>query len=304
LLAIPCFGFAALMLLQHIELLQSIGRQAAKADVFDGREQRLREEFGQAEALVQLAYDKVAATTSDEFFGAFAQKETLQPLLTQAELALAEFDADPQNGARIGGFEALRTELEIVNRHIEHQGQGYAREQREIENELKALEPRPSPAQHPTARASTAEPRRVAVDPFPQLFKVAADLFVTDIGTLWTQIVDRAQQYLNALADRRIQALKVDVSGRVVALVQGHPVAILALDAKDVDFIYLAIRLTLVEKHTARSRFPLIVDHLVLGEIEVPKQELLMRMVRHLGSQTQVLHVVPSHATESGAIAL
>ncbi len=304
LLAIPCFGFAALLLLQHIELLQSIGRQAAKAEVFENREQRIKEEFGQIESLVQLAFDKVSATTSDEFFAAFARKEQLVPLVAQAEIDLAEFDADLQNAERISSATSIRAEQETVAAQIAQQGQGYAREQREIERDLQELQPRHTPPQGMANPTEVTAPARVAVDPFPALFKLAGELFLTDLLTLWSQLKDRVTQYVHALTDRRIQALNVDVNGRVVLTVDAHPLAVLALDAKDVDLVYLALRLTLVEKYTVQNKFPLIVDHQLFGALEPAKQELALRMVRHLGSQTQVLHVVPSHLADSQSIAL
>jgi uncharacterized protein YhaN len=59
---------------------------------------------------------------------------------------------------------------------------------------------------------------------------------------------------------------------------------------KDLDLYYLALRLTVVEKASARVKYPFLLEHPFLGVEEV-KLQLLGRMLKHLGTLTQVLHV-------------
>ncbi len=54
------------------------------------------------------------------------------------------------------------------------------------------------------------------------------------------------------------------------------------------------MRLTLVEKYAAIAKVPLVVEDTFAGSIDETKTPLLLRMLKHLGTQTQVLHVTPS----------
>ncbi len=302
LLAIAAFGYAGLALLQYIEVLQSIGRQVAKAEVFDTREKKLRDQFAQVNALVQSAYDKVGAQTRDEFFAAMAQKDTLAQPLIEAQMALADFDADPSVQETFDKVQRLQVEQEEVAAELARYSDGYAREVREIEAELRSLEP-----QHTPARGAAApEPvrRAITVDPCPALMHTGTQLFALDLEALWPTLKDRALQYLVALTDRRLGAVDIDVQGKCQALVGNTWVPVLQLEPKDIDAVYLSLKLTLAEKWTLMNKFPIMVDHALFLHIEGPKQHLLLRMIRQLGTQTQVLHVVPAAYPEATNLVL
>jgi DNA repair ATPase RecN len=72
------------------------------------------------------------------------------------------------------------------------------------------------------------------------------------------------------------------------------------LPGRDLDLLFVALRLTLAEKAAARVKAPLIIEGIPPG-IEEAKTGLLGRMLKHLGTHTQVLHVTghPSFATLS-----
>jgi uncharacterized protein YhaN len=73
------------------------------------------------------------------------------------------------------------------------------------------------------------------------------------------------------------------------------------LPGKDLDLMYLALRLTLIEKAAAQHKLPVVIEDTFNTVIDAPKQPLFGRMVKHLGSLTQVLHV--SGAGQSGSLA-
>jgi uncharacterized protein YhaN len=56
------------------------------------------------------------------------------------------------------------------------------------------------------------------------------------------------------------------------------------------DLYYLALRMTVVEKASARVKRPFLLEDVFAGVEEV-KLPLIARMLKHLGTLTQVLHV-------------
>jgi uncharacterized protein YhaN len=119
--------------------------------------------------------------------------------------------------------------------------------------------------------------------------RLAADLFQADVPSLAGMIRDRANQYFSALTDRRYSGLEQDASGALAALSQGKKLKVGAIPSRDLDLLYLAIRLTLVEKYSARSKVPVLLED-GMG-VEDAKLGLLSRMLKHLGTLTQVIHV-------------
>jgi uncharacterized protein YhaN len=77
-----------------------------------------------------------------------------------------------------------------------------------------------------------------------------------------------------------------------VARVGGKSVPVGQLPAADIDWAYIALRLTLVEKTIGSEPFPLLLEDVATG-LEEARLPLLGRMLKHLGTLTQVLHVTP-----------
>lgn len=128
-------------------------------------------------------------------------------------------------------------------------------------------------------------------DPLPALMRQAEALFALDLRTLVAEVDERCGQYLSALSDRRFRRLEIDLDGRseAVGAVGGVPAS--QLSAWDLDIAYLSMRLALLEKYTLRSRVPVVLDGALLGSDE-PKRPLFERMLRYLGSMTQVVQVL------------
>jgi uncharacterized protein YhaN len=60
---------------------------------------------------------------------------------------------------------------------------------------------------------------------------------------------------------------------------------------KDLDLLYIALRLTLIEKVSSKMRVPVLIDDALVPGLEEPKAVLLGRMLKHLGTLTQVLQI-------------
>jgi hypothetical protein len=136
-----------------------------------------------------------------------------------------------------------------------------------------------------------------ADDPCPRLLGAVTDLFGLDLPGLGAHLTPRATQYLAALSDRRFTAIEFNQMGQatVTGAAGRQPVA--QLEIADRDVLYLAVKLTLMEKAAEKQKLPLILDD-PLGKLDAAKVTLVARLLKHIGTRTQVLHVATSLATQ------
>ena len=57
------------------------------------------------------------------------------------------------------------------------------------------------------------------------------------------------------------------------------------------DLVYAALRLALLERVAGYKRLPVVVDD-AFGILEAPKRALIGKMLKGIGTQTQVIHRV------------
>ncbi|MEW5741727.1 MAG: chromosome segregation protein SMC [Myxococcota bacterium] len=304
--SVPVFTFATLLALRFIEDLQHLSREAAKAEVFVQREKKLNDEFSLSNTIVQTAFEKTNVVTPDEFYTLMAKREALQPQVAALELEFAELQADPDTEKLGAEVQRLKAEMEEVNQQLHGLSGGYVREVREIERDLARLKGSVGPAA-PAQTAVTEGFSAVDVpadgfdDPIPALLILGTDLFATDVPTLWSALRDRAVQYFSALSDRRYHGIDVDKEGHATAQAPGRAVAAGELPGKDLDLLYLSVRLTLLEKYSVQTRLPILIEDGFSGVIDAPKQPLFGRMLKHIGTLTQVLHVTGAAQQPVGA---
>ena len=121
-------------------------------------------------------------------------------------------------------------------------------------------------------------------------------------GTLWaTQLVSREGEIVGAKccaihgnASGRLHGVEVDKDGRARVLAPGRTIPAGELPGNDLDLVFLSIRLTLVEKYSAQAKVPVIFEDAFRGVVDATKLPLVIRMLKHLGTLTQILHVTPS----------
>jgi uncharacterized protein YhaN len=244
---------------------------------------------------VNTAMEAVNAATRDEFYAAMEKPQTLQTKVAELEVQYAEMQADPENADLPARTAALRAEADALNQRLldEGGGSGYARSELEIQKDIERAEQVLERAKNPEEAFGLAStPTEHHEDPTPPLMVLACDLFQLDMAAMWGQLKDRTVQYLTALADRRYHAAEVDKDGRAYVHAPGRKVPVTELTGRDLDLWYLSLRLTLVEKYSARSRIPVVVEDGLNGIVDDPKLPLLNRMLKHLGTLTQVVHVV------------
>lgn len=301
-LAIPAFSFGALLALRFIEELQYASREGAKSDVFEGRERKLKEELSTLVRTVEGAMEKVNATTGDEFAEILARRESMVPAVQQLEAELARMEADPATAGLAGELEHFKAEYEELHERLTQMGGGgYLRDAREIQRELEELKEAVAEAEkkgsaaapQPTVpfQAVPVESAEQFEDPAPALLGLAGDLFAADPVTLWSVLRERALQYFTALTDRRYHDVDIAKTGGATVAAPGRTLAAGELPPKDLDLLYLSMKLTIIEKWTAQQRLPVIMEDVFGALVDSSKHQLLGRMLKHLGGMTQVLQV-------------
>jgi uncharacterized protein YhaN len=215
--------------------------------------------------------------------------------LSQLEAECVAVEQDPAVAdARAQGQE-LREQLAALNARIEAKG-AYTRDAREVERELartrESIELALQPAQAPTgAVGAAAGGGAVAAleDPTPALVALAAELLGADLPTAMGLLHARCMQYFTALTDRRYPVVEWDKEGRAHAVLAGRKLPVGELPGRDVDLYAIALRMTVVERASARLKMPFLVEDVFVGLDEV-KLPLVARMLKHLGTLTQVVH--------------
>jgi hypothetical protein len=298
LLAIPAFTFGGLLALRFIEELQHRSREQAKREVFDVRRKKLEDEFGLAASIVQTALDKVEANTPDEFFTVMAKRAELQPAVAELELEYADYESDPDTASLGDTVARLKHEHEELNQKLLGMSGGYAREVREIEREISRMKESLAgkiPSSTPSGEfAAVSAEGETLEDPCPAPMALACEIFSSDVSTLWGVMRDRCVQYLVALTDKRYHGVDLDSTGRAVVQAPGRAIGAGELPPKDLDLLYLALRLTIAEKAGAQTKLPVVLEDAFGGVVDLNKQSLFARMLKHIGTLTQVVHVIGS----------
>ncbi|AEI67040.1 chromosome partitioning protein Smc [Corallococcus macrosporus] len=293
LLDIPAFGLAAFMALRYVEDLQKATRHGSKENRFDIREKKILDEYEAEAAPLRMAQKALDVEELDGIAPALERKELLGARVAELQDQLHTLESDPDYLAAATQVQALKAEAEALNAELTQKGT-YVRDVREVERDLGRVKESIALAKAPPAPAPPGPDGSVPVepleDPSPVLLSQAADVFTTDVLSVQGMLKERCVQYLTALTDRRYQGIEWDREGKAFALVSGRRVPVGELPAKDLDLYYLALRLTVVEKASARVKRPFLLEDVFTGMEEV-KLPLIARMLKHLGTLTQVLHV-------------
>jgi hypothetical protein len=274
-------GFGAAL----IAVLQWIGRDEESAEAVQemkdlkDREDRVRKAFNDEMAPLRAALRAGQLEDPADLLKLFEERTALDRRHTAASLKYRELLNDPRLATATAQREELIAEKAGLDTAVA--AQGFARPIGEIEAELKA------------ALGLSADSRR-AITPDSevprQLYARAADALTTLPEPLADALEPRLASYLSALTDRRVVAGRMDANGQLMLSTpdgRWGPYATLPLAMR--DLAYLAVRLALVERVSLQKKAPLIVDD-ALAPLETAKQHLLVRMLKGLSSQVQVLH--------------
>jgi hypothetical protein len=290
LLDIPAYGFAAFLALRYVEDLSSTTSVRSKEGMFSAREKKILEEFDLEAAPVRKALKLLELESPEDIPAVLDRKGLLEQKVNELRDQLTAMEAAPDFVAASGQREETKRGIEELNVAISKVG--YVRDMRTVERDISrtkesiALAKAPPPA----SAGPVGGPAEPLEDPSPALMKQAADIFQVDIPTVSGQLRDRCIQYLTALTDRRYQGVDWDTEGRGFVISAGRQVPVGEIVPRDLDMYYLALRMTVVEKASAKVKYPFLLEHPFAGMDEV-KLPLVGRMLKHLGTLTQVLHV-------------
>ncbi|WP_434390775.1 ATP-binding protein [Melittangium boletus] len=297
LLDVPAFGFAAVLALRYVEDLQEKDRVDRRNETFTAREKKITEEFEAEAAPVRRAMEIFDVDTPGDIPPRLQRREQLGSEVAQLRTQLITQERHPEFIAAGEQLPLIRQQIELLNAKIEQKGT-FVRDMREVERELSRLKESIALARNPQAMASLSghdvssgpEPLE---DPSPLLLGQAGDLLTLDVHAVTGVMRERCTQYFSALTERRYVGVEWDRDGNTsVVGASGRRQLLSELPPREVDLFFLSLRLTVVEKVSARVKMPLLVEDAFLG-VDESRLPLLGRMLKHLGTLTQVLHVTP-----------
>jgi hypothetical protein len=294
LLDIPAFGLAALVALKHVEDVQWSEYAVRKGERLAEREKKIRDQFELETEPLRSAMKALGVEKPEDLVATLAQREELWNRVLQLEGQLTTAKEAPEYVAESTQLAELRAEQEALHARLRERG-SYVRDPYDVQRELARLREVVARARAPVApptpaRAKTPVPVDPLEDPIPGVLQPAADLLALDLPSVVSLVRDRWLQYASALTERRVEQVEVDTTGRAFVRGGGRRIGVGELPARDLDWIYLALRLTVVEKSASQQPITVLVEDLapVLDGGRLP---LLAKMLKHLGSMTQVLHV-------------
>jgi hypothetical protein len=293
LLDIPAFGLAALVALKRVEDLQWSELAVRKGDRLGDRERQIREQFETDAQPVRNAMKILGVEQPHEIVAALEEHGKWSARVSDVEQRLRAAKLNPEYVAAATQLAELRAEQESLNAKLGEKG-SYVRDARDIEREMarlrESLAPGPRRVSSPGVPA-VAPPGPEGLDDFtPTLVNAAADLLALDVATLGSRIAERTAQYTSALTERRVECLEISHDGQGMARVGGRLVPVGEIEARDLDWVWLALRLSLLERLVTQEPLPVLLEDMATGMDEA-RLPMLGRMLKALGGATQLLHV-------------
>ena len=294
LLDIPAFGFAAVLALRFVDELQHKDFVNRRGEMFAVREKKILEEFEAEAGPVRKAMDVFDVDTPKDIAPRLQRREQLGADVAQLRAQLIAMEKHPEYIDAANQLPIIRQQIELLNAKIAEKGT-FVRDVREVERELTRLKESIQLARNPQMMGGmpgveVSGPEALE-DPSPVLINLAADVLATNASAVMGALRDRCVQYFSALTDRRYVGVEWDRDGRTtVVSSSGRRMALSELPPREVDVFFLSLRLTVVEKLSVRVKLPLLVEDALMG-VDEAKLPLLARMLKHVGTLTQVLHV-------------
>ncbi len=294
LLDIPAFGIAALLAVRYVDERQSAEAKNRKGERRAAREKKISDDFDAEAGWVKKAMAALKVESPNDLVEALGRKAQLAQNLEELRAQVSAVHADPDHAAAVAKQKSLQRERDAIEKKMAEKG-GYIRDagevQRDIDRLKRSIEAQGgSPAASLPAPGSSIGAGTAIEDPLPLLLALAAELLMVDAAAAGNLIRDRAMQYFAALTDRRYGGLEIDRTGKVWVTSRGQRLSARDLPGKDLDLLYLSVRLGLVGQCASRGRMPLVIED-VSGLIEPAKLGALAAILKHLGAATQVLHV-------------
>jgi hypothetical protein len=291
LLDIPAFGLAALVALKRVEDLQWAELAVRKGDRLGDRERQVRDQFETDAQPVRNAMRILGVEQPHEIVLALEENGRWAGKVADLEKRVQTARLNPEYIAAANQLAELRAEQESLNAKLAEKGR-YVRDAREVEREMARMREALAPA--PRRNSGPGVPAAGGADGLGDfttvLMGAAADLLTTDAPTLAARIGERCAQYVSALTERRVEGLEFTYDGQCQARADGKLIPIGQVLSRDIDWVWLGLRLTLLERLVSQEPMPVLLEDMATGMDEA-RLPMLGRMLKGLGGGTQVLHV-------------
>jgi len=318
LLYIPLFGAAMVAALRHVDAAMGFKHSQARLDALAERRQKIERQWEVEATIVRrlLSANRVESPAKlrevyKERAKALEARNTAQKAL-EAERQASRVDEIAARQREVGQqISALEAEL--------GNAAGMMMSAQEMSRRIKALSEKlhriesggPARAQAPAAEPPSApageDTSAEGAERCERLIKLAEDLFLVDAEQLAASLGPRMGQFLAALSGKRFTGLTFDTRGTVeLTAAGGATVALAGLPLADLDLVFLAIRVALLEGFSKQQPLPVFLDD-PFGHLPEPFIDLNGRLLASLGRATQVVlfsrHTEYSqHATASFAL--
>jgi hypothetical protein len=268
--------------LRWIEGDEADKQAAAYAQELKEREVKIRKDHDAEQAQLKAALRAAKVDSPVDLLAVFKERELVMQRREAALAKLQKLKLDPEITRLSVEIPLLETEKAKLEEQV-HQT-GFSRPIGEIEADLRHA--MGISALKTGAAISEAEVPR-------QLVSRGAELLNLSVDDLWSQMTSRLTAYLQALTDRRVLSGKPDEKGTLVlAAPDGRSGSYMTLPPPLRDLVYVALRLALLERVSGYKRLPIVVDD-AFGILEAPKRALIGKMLKGIGTQTQVIHRLP-----------
>ena len=243
------------------------------------REASVRRAYDEQQAPLRAALKLAKADTPADLLELFKQRNDILVRRAAAATRLSQEQQHPllpRVAIETPVLEAERKKLED-----EVHAMGFARSVSEIELDLRHA------MGLSDARKSAGTPEAEVPK---NLIDRAAELMNLGPDELWAEMAQRLSAYLGALTDQRVvSARPADNGWLTLAAGDGRSGPYLSLPPPLRDLVYVALRLTLLEKVASYKRVPIVIDD-AFGTLEAPRRALIAKMLKGISSHTQVIH--------------
>ena len=253
------------------------------------REAAVRRVYDEEQAPLKAALKAAKSDSAEDLLTVFRERELVVQRRETAQARLDKLKLEPELSRLAVEIPLLESEKAKPEEQV--QQTGFSRAVGDIESDIKH------------AMGITASTKSAAVPEAEvpgQYIGRAAELLSLSSDELWAQMQPRLTAYLTALTDRRVASATRDSAGLLsLAAADGRTGPYTSLPAPLRDLVYVALRLTLLERVGGYKRLPIVVDD-AFGTVDPAKRALIAKMLKGISTQTQVLHRV-AEAPPAGA---
>ena len=282
LFALLPFLAALVAVLRWIEADEADKQVATLLKDLKDREGSVKKAYEDEQAPLKAALKAAGTDSPGDLLAVFRERELVVQRRDAARARVDKLKLEPE----VSRFAVEIPLLEKEKAGLEEQVQqmGFSRPVGEIDADLKHA--MGISASTKSAAVPEAEVPKLLVDRAAELLNLTSD-------ELWAQVQPRLISYLAALTDRRVATATRESNGLLtLAAAGGRSGPYTSLPPPLRDLVYVALRLTLLERVCGYKRLPVVVDD-AFGTLEPAKRALVAKMLKGISTQTQVIHRLP-----------